>query len=268
MSNPASRETVRQIAVDLIRPSPHQVRRQFAPEALQELARSIHESGVVQPVVVRPLGQGYELLAGERRWRAAQLAGLDRIPALLREDIDDDEAFVLGLIENLQRESLTPIEAAEGLRGLGERFGLTHEDIGRRICKSREYVSNSLRLLQLAAPVRALVNEGRLSAGHAKVLVGLAPGHQAGWAEACVRGNWSVRLLERRIAAAGGGDTGRPPETAPEAETRRLERTLAEQLGYPVELIADERGRGELRLRFHSLEELDGLLERIGCRAP
>lgn len=264
MSKPAP-EVTRQIAVDLIQPGRHQVRRLFSADALEELAQSIRESGVIQPLLVRPLGQGFELLAGERRWRAAQKLGLSRVPAIVREDLNDDQALVVGLIENLQRESLTPIEAAEGLRRLSEQLGLTHEDLGRRIGKSREYVSNSLRLLNLAEPVQALLDQGLLSAGHAKVIAGLNPALQSHWAQACAQGRWSVRSLERRLAETphrpAGESAGRD---AP--EIRQLERFLAEQLGYPVELIADERGRGELRLRFHSLDELDGLLERIGCR--
>src|SRR5579872_3251176 len=143
-------EVVLSIPVDRIRPGSTQTRRRFDPEALAELAESIRESGVVQPVVLRSVGRGYELLAGERRWRAAQQAGLHEIPALVRDDLSDSEAFVLGLIENLQRESLSPIETADGLRRLSETFGLRHEDVGTRIGKSRSYVTNHLRLLALA----------------------------------------------------------------------------------------------------------------------
>ena len=165
---------VREVPIDLIRPGSQQARRYFNPEALTELAESIRESGVVQPVVLRTRVWGFELLAGERRWRAAQQAGLHEIPAIVRDDLSDTEAFVIGLIENLQRESLTPMETASGLKRLGELFELTHEEIGERVGKSREYVSNYLRLLNLAPPVQALVNEGHLNPGHAKILAALA----------------------------------------------------------------------------------------------
>ncbi|MGH8482428.1 MAG: ParB/RepB/Spo0J family partition protein, partial [Nevskiaceae bacterium] len=136
---------IRQIPIDLIRPGSFQARRYFDPAALKELAGSIRESGVVSPVVLRSAGKGFELLAGERRWRAAQLAGLHEIPALVRDDLTESEALVVGLIENLQRESLTPMETAAGLKQLAELFGLTHEQMGERIGKSREYVTNHLR---------------------------------------------------------------------------------------------------------------------------
>lgn len=252
---------VLRIPVDRIRPGSTQARRRFTAEALAELAASIRESGVVQPVVVRSAGRGYELLAGERRWRAAQQAGLHEIPALLRDDLSDDEAQVLGLIENLQRESLSPIETAEGLRRLGESHALTHEAIGSRIGKSRVYVTNFLRLLSLVPAVQAMVDEGRLAPGHAKVLAGLGPAQQLPWAEAAVREKLSVRALERRIAG------GSAPSTARRADDwDRLAAQLSDQLGYPAAFRPASPTSGELRVRFHSLDELDGLLARIGYR--
>jgi ParB family transcriptional regulator, chromosome partitioning protein len=256
---------IRQVPIDLIRPGTFQARRYFDPAALQELAGSIRESGVVSPVVLRSRGQGFELLAGERRWRAAQLAGLHDIPAIVRDDLSDNEALVVGLIENLQRESLTPIETAAGLRKLAELFGLTHEQMGDRIGKSREYVTNYLRLLNLAPPVQALVNEGHLSMGHAKVLAGLPVDQQSHWAAVVVEKNMPVRQLERRFSAASRG--GALPAKPKVADWQALERRLSDQLGYPVSLTADKSGRGELRVRFHSLDELDGLLARIGYDA-
>src|SRR6266850_867453 len=154
--------TIRQVPVDLIWPGTFQARRYFDPRALQELAESIRESGVVSPVVVRSKAPGYELLAGERRWRAAQVAGLHEIPAIVRDDLSEAESLVVGLIENLQRESLTPVETAAGLKQLGDVFGLTHEQVGARVGKSREYVTNYLRLLNLVPPVQSLVNEGHV----------------------------------------------------------------------------------------------------------
>lgn len=258
-----ARHDVFHAPVDLIRPGRSQARRRFEPQALAELADSIRVSGVVQPVVVRSLRgeRGYELLAGERRWRAAQQAGLHEIPAILRDDLSDAEAAVLGLIENLQRESLSPIETAEGLRRLGEAFGLRHEDIGARIGKSRSYVTNHLRLLALAPSVQALVDEAQLSLGHAKVLAGLPAAAQVRWAETIVREKLSVRALERRLS--GPALQARPKHAD---DWTRLARALSEHLGYPAQFKPGTKGAGELRLRFHSLEELDGLLARIGYR--
>lgn len=253
---------IRDIPIDLIRPGSQQARRYFNADALTELAQSIRESGVVQPVVLRTRVWGFELLAGERRWRAAQQAGLHEIPAVIRDDLSDTEAFVVGLIENLQRESLTPMETAAGLKRLGELFELTHEEIGERVGKSREYVSNYLRLLNLTAPVQALVNEGHLHLGHAKALAGAAVDEQVRWADEVIRHKLSVRQLERKLAAARDRKIVFKPGKP--GDWRLLERELSDHLACPVTVQADKSGKGELRVRFHSLDELDGLLARVG----
>ncbi len=253
---------IKQVPIDLIRPGTFQARRYFDPQALQELAGSIRESGVVSPVVLRSKAPGYELLAGERRWRAAQLAGLHEIPAVIRDDLTDAEAFVVGLIENLQRESLTPIETAAGLKQLAELFVLTHEQMGARIGKSREYVTNYLRLLNLAPPVQALVNAGHLSMGHARVLAGLPVDEQNRWAALVVEKKLPVRALEKRVSGKGAAKA--LPARPKAADWLALERTLSEQLGYPARVAADKSGKGTLTVKFHSLDELDGLLARIG----
>jgi len=257
---------IREVPIDLIRPGSQQARRYFDPDALKDLAESIRESGVVQPIVLRSTVWGYELLAGERRWRAAQQAGLHEIPAVIRDDLSDSEAFVIGLIENLQRESLTPMETAAGMKRLGEMFELTHEQIGERVGKSREYVSNHLRLLNLAPPVQSMVNEGLVSLSHAKVLAGLPPEDQGLLAVQVATKGLSVRTLERRVAAAKRHKLAAKLVFMPgkEADWKRLERELAEFFGYPVIVDAASNGKGELRVRFHSLDELDGILERIG----
>jgi ParB family chromosome partitioning protein len=261
MVSPSQRpQRVIQIPIDLIRPGRLQARKRFDADALAELARSIADLGVVQPVVVRGDARGYELLAGERRWRAAQLARLHEIPAIVRNDLDEDEAEVLGLIENLQREALSPMETAEGLRALGERYGLTHQAIGERIGKSRAYVSNFLRLLALDGEVRNWIDDGQLSIGHAKVLAGMPAAAQREWAARAIRERWSVRTLERRAMAPAAAAMAQRRS----ADVQRLERELADHLGYPVEVSAARDGSGELRVRFHSLEELDGLLARLG----
>lgn len=264
MTRPAPPQTVKPVPIDLIRPGSQQARKVFKAEALQELAHSIAESGMVQPIVLRPTIWGYEILAGERRWRAAQLAGLHEVPAIVRADLSDDEAYVLGLIENLQRESLSPIEAAAGLKRLSELHSLTHEEIAQRIGKSRVYVTHVLRLLHLEAGVQALVDEGHISLGHAKVLSGLPAMEQPRWASEVVRKNLTVRALERRIAAL---KAGLKPKAMKAADWRRLEQQLSDQLGFAVTLSADKQGKGELRVGFHSLDELDGLLEKIGYKA-
>lgn len=260
MSNTAP--AIRTIPVDLIRPGSTQARRHFDQNALEELARSIRESGVIQPIVLRTRVWGYELLAGERRWRAAQLAGLHDIPAIVRDDLSDDEAFVLGLIENLQRESLSPIETAAGLKRLGEAFELTHDQIGERIGKSREYVSNYFRLLNLEPQVASLVNDGHILLGHAKVLAALPHDVQLRFADEVIRHKLTVRQLERRVAQHRAPKPmfrpGKP------GDWERLERELSDLVGCPVAISMEKQGQGELRVSFHSLDELDGVLARLG----
>lgn len=262
MSRKRAPSEVREIPIDLIRPGSQQARRHFDPAALEELAASIRESGVVQPIVLRTRVWGYELLAGERRWRAAQQAGLHEIPAIIRDDLSDAEAFVVGLVENLQRESLTPMETAAGLKRLGELFSLTHGEIGARVGKSREYVTNYLRLLHLVPDVGALVNEGHILLGHAKVLAGVPVDEQLRWADEIVRHKLSVRALEQRIAAARDRLVVFRP--AKPGDWQRLERELSDHLACPVAVAADKSGKGELRVKFHSLDELDGVLAKIG----
>lgn len=256
----------RLIPVELIRPGPHQARKRFAPDALQELASSIVESGVVQPVVVRSRGDRYELLAGERRWRAAQLAGLERIPAVVRDDLDDEHAFVLGLIENLQRESLSPIETAQGLKRLAALHSLSHGALGQRIGKSREYVTHFLRLLALDPMVQQAVDEGQVSLGHAKVMAGLPLTVQRAWLARLLESGWSVRAFERQIQRLRDGVPAlmMPQGSDKSADWLRLERRVADVLGTRVQIDATPDGRGELRVQFHSLEALDGVLARLG----
>jgi ParB family chromosome partitioning protein len=268
MLGKAAPDSVRLIPIDLIRPGSQQARRRFDPDSLNELAASIRESGVVQPIVLRTRVWGFELLAGERRWRAAQIAGLHDIPALIRDDLSDTEAFVLGLVENLQRESLSPMETAAGIKRLGDLFVLTHEQIGRRIGKSREYVSNYLRLLHLTPEVAVLVNEGHLHLGHAKVIAGLPLREQVAVADEVIRLKLTVRALEKRVAQRRNERLAAQLvfKPAKPGDWSALERDLSDHLGYPVSVSADRGGEGELRVRFHSLDELDGLLERIGYR--
>lgn len=249
------------LPLDLIRPGQAQMRRVFDAQALDDLAESIRSAGLIQPVVVRTLADGeYELLAGERRWRAAQRAGWQDIPAIVRDDIDDQEAVVLGLIENLQRESLTPMETANGLKELSSQLNLTHAEAADRIGKSRVYVTNFLRLLNLCDAVQQQVNAGELSMGHARALATLPATEQLRWAHQCISRRWSVRVLEAKLrqreeVVGHAGD---------DAEWQRLGKRLTELLGNRVELKGDARGRGELTVHFHSFDELDGILDRLG----
>lgn len=262
----AANAPLRHIDLDQIRPGRLQTRRSFDVDRLEELTESIRISGVVQPVVVRSCAEGgYELLAGERRWRAAQAAGLRAMPCVVRDDLGDDEAFVLGLIENLQRESLSPMDTAQGLRRLASRERLTHEAVGHRIGKSREYVSNFLRLLNLAAPVQRAVDSGAVSLGHAKILAGLPADEQAPWLSQILTKGLTVRQLERHLAEVRA-PRARLPNASKSSDWLRLEHAVADYLGTGVQIEAQPDGGGELRVRFHSLEALDGLLERIGLR--
>lgn len=259
---------IQSIPVDLIHPGTFQARRKFDEQALAELAASIAESGIVQPVVVRNDGDQYELLAGERRWRASQLAGLHEIPAILRNDLDDREAHVLGLIENLQRESLSPMETARGLLQLAELFKLTHDAAGQRIGKSRAYVSNFLRLLKLDGRVQALMDDGQLSMGHARVLAGLPEDKQLPLARECISKGWSVRSLEsagRRLQIGKQNAQRRRAEGA-RRDLEDLQGMLSEHMGNKVTVDCDDHGRGEVRVRFHSLDEFEGLLDRWGVK--
>lgn len=251
------------LPIERIAPGGSQARSRFDDDALAELAASIGASGVIQPVVVTgsPTA-GYRLLAGERRWRAAQRAGLAEIPAIVRNDLGADEATVLGLIENLQRESLGVMDTAHGLARLAAEHGLTHEAIAGRIGKSRVYVTNFLRLRQLAEPVQALLDDGRLNLGHAKILAGLAPRRQIELARTAAARSLSVRSLERAARAA---DTPAPTAPGSGSDMAELETRLAEHVGNAVRIDYDpDRRRGELRIAFHDLDEFDGLLARLG----
>jgi ParB family chromosome partitioning protein len=235
----------------------------FDEAALDQLARSIERIGLVQPIVVRPLSDGrYRLIAGERRWRAAQQAGLAELPAIVRNDLDPEQAAVLGLIENLQRESLGVMDTAHALARLGDAHGLTHEAIASRIGKSRAYVSNFLRLRQLDPAVQAMLDDGRINIGHAKILAGVATGLQQRLAQRVASEKASVRRLERWLQKLGKA-TPTPPAGA--HGLAELERQLSENLGNTVHIRYNaDRRQGELRVAFHDLDEFDGLLERLG----
>jgi ParB family chromosome partitioning protein len=257
--------TLRDLPVDLIQRSRYQPRMDMDQEALQELADSIRVRGVVQPVVVRPAADGvhYELIAGERRWRACQLAELDSVPALIRL-VPDDAAMAMGLIENIQREDLNPIEEASALKRLIEEFDLTHQSAAHAIGRSRAAVSNLLRLLELDAEVRGLLERGHLEMGHARALLGLSPPLQRQVAADVVRKGLSARdteALVRRLKSPKKAHS--KASRSPDPDVQRLENELSEQLGAVVRVRHRATGRGSLIIDYASLEQLDGILGRL-----
>jgi ParB family chromosome partitioning protein len=251
-----ARAGVTELPVEAIKANHNQPRRRFDDADIEELAASIREKGVLQPILVRPavFAGEYEIVAGERRWRAATRSGLRTIPALVRS-LSDAEVLELAIIENVQRVDLSPIEEAEGYRALIDRFGRTQAEVAQVVGKSRVHVANSLRLLQLPEPVKDMVREGRLTAGHARPLIG-APDAERLAAEVAERG-LTVRQAETLAR-------GRPsaPRKAKDADTAALENDLSEVLGVQVE-IRDAGGAGELRIRYASLEQLDDLCRRL-----
>ncbi len=248
------------IAVDQIRPSHQQVRTRFDAEPLGELAESIRQHGVLQPLLVRRLADGYELIAGERRWRAARLAGLTSVPAVVRSDAGNDAQLVLGLIENLQRSDLDPIEEAGGLKRLTEEFGLTHEEVAQRIGKHRVSVTHALRLLNGCAAIQSSVASGIISAGHARALISLeSQVAQEHGLKVVVARRLSVRQTENWVR------TYRPrrlPRTDASAELRALAADLEARLGVPAR-IAGSMNRGKLEIRYSSREELERVCAKL-----
>ncbi|MBC6952820.1 MAG: ParB/RepB/Spo0J family partition protein [Leptolyngbya sp. PLA2] len=261
------------LPVDAVSPSPFQPRERFDDAGLAGLAESIRRSGVMQPIIVRPLGsigggaRKYELVAGERRWRAARLAGLATVPALVR-DLDDESAAEWAVVENVQREDLNPIERARALRGLAERFGLTHGEIADRVGLERSSVANLIRLIDLDARVQELIASGALTAGHGKALLAVADAaRRAALAERAVRESWTVRRLEReaRRAPAVGGSTAAQGGGTREAVIADLERRLTQHLGTKVTIVTGATGtRGRIVVEFYDLDHFDGLMTRMG----
>lgn len=249
-----------EIALDKLQPGRHQMRRYFDEEALAELAASIAAQGVVQPIVVRPLdGDRYEIVAGERRWRAAQRAGLAVIPAVVRH-LDERSAMAVALVENIQRADLNPLEEADALRRLIDECKLTHEQIAESVGRSRAAVTNLLRLMELNPDVQQLVRECKLSLGHAKVLLGVDGARQSSLAALVADQQMSVRQTEALVQARASGRStngdGKP--VAPEMQS-----LLAKRFGLPVKLQQDAKGRGRITISFRNASELDGLVRRF-----
>ena len=254
-----------EVVVGEVSTSPYQPRRYFDEEAISDLANSIKTNGLLQPIVVRERPQGgYELIAGERRLRAATLAGLAQIPAVVRA-VSDEEASALALIENMQRENLNALEEAQGLARLRDEFGLTQQEIADAVGKSRVAVANHLRLLNLGARARGLLASGALEMGHARALLGLEGITQDQAADTVVAQHLSVRQTEVLVKKLSDPQpTAKPQAVTKDAETRRLEQRLMDHIGAPVTINHAASGKGELKISYSTLEELQGVLGHLG----
>ena len=261
----------RTLAVAALHPGRYQPRTGMDPERLQELADSIRAQGLIQPIVVRAVAAtkttkaGYEIIAGERRWRAAQIAGLSEVPVVLRE-ADDRSVIAMALIENIQREDLNPLEEAQALTRLIDEFGLTHQQAAEAVGRSRAAVSNLLRLLELPAAIRALLETHELEMGHARALLTLPADAALALAKEAAAQGWSVREVERRAQAASSGQAkaaAKKPAARPDPNIAALERELSDSLGAKVVVQHGRGARGKLVIHYHGLEALDGVLERL-----
>tara|TARA_R110002020_G_scaffold11895_13_gene44270 strand:+ start:5795 stop:6709 length:915 start_codon:yes stop_codon:yes gene_type:complete len=266
-------EGLHTLPIDQLQPGKYQPRSGMDPDKLTELAESIKAQGLIQPIVVRGIGKDkagvarYEIIAGERRWRAATQAGLSDVPVVLRE-VDDRASIAMALIENIQREDLNPLEEALALSRLIDEFSLTHQQAAEAVGRSRASVSNLLRLLELPEGIRKLLEERQLEMGHARALLTLAPQAALALAREAVAEGWSVREVERRAQAMAKGQIpGKKPTKAPEkksdADIAALERELSEELGAKVAVQHGRGGRGKLVISYHGLDSLEGILERL-----
>ncbi|MDP1929011.1 MAG: ParB/RepB/Spo0J family partition protein [Thiobacillus sp.] len=253
---------LRMMNVSQLAPGKYQPRTQMDSESLQELADSIRAQGLMQPILAREIADGFEIIAGERRWRAARLAGLNEVPVLLRE-VADDAVAAMGLIENIQREDLNAIDEAHGLQRLIHEFGMTHESVAQAVGKSRAAVSNLLRLLNLSRPVQDMLTAGLIEMGHARALLPLSAGIQRELAHEVETRGLSVREVERRVARLKD-PVAAPVPSAVSRDLLRLEESLSDALGMTARVQANKQGKGRLTLSFGSHAELQGLLEKLG----
>ncbi|MCH9670900.1 MAG: ParB/RepB/Spo0J family partition protein [Gammaproteobacteria bacterium] len=262
----ADGDSLKYLPVEKIRRGPWQPRKHIDPDRLEELADSIKARGIVQPIVVKQAADGiYEIIAGERRWRAAQVAGLDEVPALVR-DVPDSTALAIALIENIQREDLNPVEEARAICRLIDEHDMTHQAVADSIGRSRSAVSNLLRLLELSEPVLSRLETGELEMGHARALRGLAVDMQLQAALEVISRDLSARQTEalvRRLKRDPDAEESVPTASARDPNIARLEQTLSERLGTSVAVKVRAKGRGELVIRYESLEQFDGLLEQL-----
>jgi ParB family chromosome partitioning protein len=255
--------SLRNVPIEFMQRGRYQPRRDMQPEALEELANSIRSQGIMQPIVVRPIEGGrYEIIAGERRWRACQLAGLDTVPALIRE-VPDESAAAMALIENLQREDLNPMEEALAMVRLQKEFELTHAEIAQLVGKSRTTITNLLRLTALREEVQTLLENGDIEMGHGRALLGLPQDEQSAAASTVVSRGLSVRQTEalvRRLVEEK--NTTKPTKTL-DPDIKQLQDSLSERLGSPVAIHHSAKGRGTVSIKYSSLDELDGILNHI-----
>ncbi|MDF1628474.1 MAG: ParB/RepB/Spo0J family partition protein [Alcanivoracaceae bacterium] len=261
-SHPARDGELRRLPVELLQRGRYQPRRDMSPEALEELAESIKAQGVMQPIVVRPISDTrFEIIAGERRWRAAQMAGLPTIPAVIRE-VTDEAAIAMALIENIQREDLNPMEEAFALARLKDEFELTHQQVADAVGKSRAMVTNLLRLISLEEEVKKLLEHGDLEMGHARALLALATDNQIAAARTVVAKGLSVRQTE---ALVRDFEKAKPAKeiVREDPNVRQLISDLSDRLGAPVQLRQEKGGKGKLVIAYGSLDELDGILAHI-----
>lgn len=260
---PADSRELRHLPLDLIQRGKYQPRREMDQAALEELAQSIQAQGVMQPIVVRPIdGQRYEIIAGERRWRASQQAGLDKIPAIVRE-VPDEAAIAMALIENIQRENLNPIEEALALQRLQQEFQLTQQQVADAVGKSRVTISNLLRLISLPEEIKTLLSHGDLEMGHARALLGLPADRQVEGARHVVAQGLTVRQTEALVRQWLKPKEQSVNNHMQDPDISRLEQRLAERLGSPVEIKHGQKGKGQLVIRYNSLDELQGVLAHI-----
>jgi len=261
-AEPALNEELRDLDIDLIQPSKQQPRTRFSDERLEELAQSIQNNGVIQPILVRSRASGFELIAGERRWLAARKAGLRHIPALVRE-IPDDRVLELALVENIQRQELNPIEEANAYVRLQDTLGITQEDLAQRLGKDRSSVTNYIRLLKLPPDLQLLVEEEKLSMGHARCLLGVeGADRQRGLARKVIERKMSVRELERAIQQARSLHTSATKSATPkrvDPNLRAAEDRLRRQLGTQIRIISTPKGGGRIELDFYDEKDLDRL---------
>ncbi len=263
----ARKDALATLPVEAIQPGKYQPRTHMDEKALAELAASIRAQGLMQPLLVRPLGAPhergrYELIAGERRWRAAQIAGLSEVPVLVRE-VPDNAALAMALIENIQREDLNPIEAATGLQRLVDEFRMTHEQAADAIGRSRSATTNLLRLLKLAKPVQALLMQGALEMGHARALLAVNPARQAELAHQIIGRGLSVREAEQLVGRAEVGARKTPRKQKKDRDLQALEEELSETLGAAISINTSRGGKGKLVINYSSLDQLDEILVRL-----
>ncbi len=255
-------DALRSLKVDQLQPGKYQPRTQMDQESLAQLADSIRAQGIMQPILAREVAPDrYEIIAGERRWRAARMAGLGEVPVLVRE-IADEAALAMSLIENIQRENLNPLEEAAGIRRLIDEFGMTHQQAAEAVGRSRAAVTNLLRLLQLAAPVQELLMQGRIDMGHARALLALEGATQMAAAQAVAQRGLSVRETERLVQRTL--QPARGPQKKPDADILRLQEKVADRLGTRVDIRHAGRGGGRLVIAYRDLEQLDSLLVLLG----